>query len=181
MWKALSYRQRNRLLYLAAGVGALLVYQVSLRPTLTLWQANAQQAHALQQLAQAPARTRHLQQQAAELTGWMRSFRRDSTRQDSEALDQLTQACRRYGVTLASWSAGERTRTNGYVLETRLAKLRGDFRGLERVVYHLEYAQPVGRLSSVRFALEEDRRQRRTFLYAYLYLQTIALAPHAQP
>ena len=178
-WHRLPYRQKNHLLLLLTGAGLLLAYLVAIRPTLALYEANTQQRQALDQLRHAPTQTRQLQSQAAHLTWLLRSFSRDSAHQDGDALNQLTRACRQYRVTLASLSPGERTHLNGYTLETRVAKLRGGFRGLAQVVYALEYRQPVGRLSSVRFALEEDRRQRRSFLYAYLYLQTISSQQHA--
>ncbi|MBO0360816.1 hypothetical protein J0X19_22845 [Hymenobacter sp. BT186] len=172
--RMLTYRQRNRLLMLGVCVGAAVAYGVALRPTLDLLQLNRQQLSDSRQLQQAPQLTRQLQGQAAHFTWLMRSISNDSARQEGYALDQLTRACRQHRVTLASLSSGEQTSSNGYLLETRIAKLRGDFRGLEQVVHELEYRRPVGRLSSVRFALEEDRKQRRSFLYAYLYVQNIS-------
>lgn len=178
-WPTLPYRQRNRLLALVAALGALLAYAVALRPTLALRAANEAQRRGLAQLRQAPAQTRQLQEQAARFAWLLRGVSSDSARQEGYALNQLTRACRQYGVTLASLSPGQLTRSNGYRLETRTAKLRGNFRGLEQVIHELEYRRPVGRLSSVRFALEEDRVQRRRFLYAYLYLQHLSSDQHA--
>ncbi|MCB2411158.1 hypothetical protein [Hymenobacter lucidus] len=170
---SLTYKRRNQLLLLGAVVFFVLAYQVSIRPTLRLWQENESQRTMLQQLRNAPQAIRRLQAQKQQNQWLMRSFQVDTTQSEGLALNRLTATCRRYGVTVASLSPSQHTVRNGYSIETRIAKLRGSFHGLVQTVYSLEYVQPIGRLSSVRYALEEDRKQHRSFLYAYLYVQTI--------
>lgn len=176
----LSYRQRN--LYLALGsVGLLLLIGFGyLRPTLLLWQTTQQQQQALVELQTAPRRLQTLTAQARADAWHMRSYRLDTTRQEGYMLNQLSRTCAHHGVTLAAWSRGESTTQAGYRVDMQVAKLRGSYRELVQTIYELEYEQPLGRLASVRFALEEDRRQRRSFLFAYLYLQSITSEAHAE-
>ncbi len=177
---ALSYRQRNRLLLLGSA-GLLLVIALGyLWPTWELWQANQQQQQAMTELTTAPARLQALSAQVAADGERLRGYRLDTTRQEGYMLNQLSQTCARHGVTLAGWSRGETSTQAGYRLNLQLAKLRGPYRSLVQTIYELEYEHPLGRLASVRFALEEDRRQRRSFLYAYLYLQSITREEHAE-
>ena len=171
---SLSYGQRNKLLGLVSAFSAVVAYVVSIQPTLDLWTSTNQKTTALGEIQQAPRVMRQLQAQARQYEQVMRSFGNTSTRQEGYALDELTSACQRHRVMLASLSPGERSLRNGYQVETRVAKLRGSFHGLVQVLYELEYQRSIGRLSSVRFALEEDRKQHRNFLFAYLYLQNIS-------
>jgi hypothetical protein len=180
VWSTLSYRQRNRVLLLGSA-GLLVVIALGyLWPTWDLWQANRQQEQALTELATAPVRLQVLSAQVAADGQRLRGYRLDTTRQEGYMLNQLSQTCARHGVTLAGWSRGETSTQAGYRLNLQLAKLRGPYRSLVQTIYELEYEHPLGRLASVRFALEEDRRQRRSFLYAYLYLQSITSEEHAK-
>ena len=172
-FKTLSYRQRNRLLLLGSAGLLLFIGLGYLRPTWALWQATGQQQQALSELRTAPARLQALTAQATADEQRLRSYRLDTTRQEGYMLNQLSQTCARHGVTLAGWSRGGATTQAGYRLQLQLAKLRGPYQALVETAYELEYEHPLGRLASVRFALEEDRRQRRSFLHAYLYLQSI--------
>jgi hypothetical protein len=176
----LTYRQRNRLLLLGSGALLLVITLGYLRPTWELWQETRQQEQALAELRTAPARLQALTTQVAADAERLRGYRLDTARQEGYMLNQLSQTCARHGVTLAGWSRGEATTQAGYRLNLQLAKLRGPYRALVQTVYELEYEHPLGRLASVRFALEEDRRQRRSFLYAYLYLQSITSEEHAK-
>lgn len=177
----LTYRQRTVLLLGGGAVWLAIVAVSYLGPTFKLWRANGEQAHALVDLQRAPEELRQLQTQAQADAWLMRSYRIDTTRHEGEMLDQLSRTARRFDVTLAALSRGEPTTHAGYQVQLRVAKLRGSFRNLVQAVYCLEYEHPVGRLSSVRFALEEDRKQRRQFLFAYLYLQSITREAHAKP
>ena len=174
---AFSYRQRNGLLLLGSFIMLLVVGLFYLAPTLTAWQDNRQRRQALTDLARAPVQIQQFAEQARADTWLMRSYRIDTTRHESRMLNQLSGISRRYGVTLAALSLEAPTVHAGYRVQTRIAKLRGAFPGLVKAVYELEYQQPVGRLASVRFLLEEDRKQRRSFLVAYLYLQSITQEP----
>jgi hypothetical protein len=169
----LSYRQRNYFLLLGSAVLLLFIGAGYLRPTWELWQAATQQQQALAELRTAPARLQALSAQATADAQRLRAYRLDTTRQEGYMLNQLSQTCARHGVTLAGWSRGGATTQAGYRLHLQQAKLRGTYPALVQTAYELEYEHPLGRLASVRFALEEDRHQRRSFLYAYLYLQSI--------
>jgi hypothetical protein len=178
--RTLSYRQRNRLLLLGSA-GLLLVIALNyMWPTWELWQANQQQQLALAELVTAPTRLQDLSAQVAADGERLRGYRLDTIRQEGYMLNQLSQTCAHHGVTLAGWSRGEVTTQAGYRLNLQLAKLRGPYRLLVQTIYELEYEHPLGRLASVRFALEEDRRQRRSFLYVYLYLQSITREEHTE-
>ena len=174
---ALSYQRRNQLLLSAAAGFSLLAYVVAIHPTVELYLDNARQQQSLAQLQEAPQIIQELQQQTSKYTRLTHTFRADSTRQESYVLNQLTRACRTQGVTLAALLPSQEATHNGYRVETRVAKLRGNFQGLIQVVYALEYQTPIGRLSSVRYVVEEDRKQRKSFLYAYVYLQNISSQP----
>ena len=179
--RTLTYRQRTALVL---GGGLLFLGIVGagyLWPTYSLWRRNVAQAQALVDLQRAPEQLRQLTAQARADAWLMRSYRLDTTRQEGYLLNQLSQTSRRYGVTLAALSRGATITHAGYQIQTRVAKLRGPFRGLVQAVHSLEYEQPVGRLASVRFVVEEDRKQRRDFLFAYLYLQSISREVHETP
>ncbi len=173
-WLAtLSYQRRNHLLLLGSTILLLVIVGGYLRPTWELWQQTHAQQQTLAELRTAPAQLRALTAQAQVDEQRLRGYRLDTTRQEGYMLNQLSQTCARHGVVLAGWSRGAATTQTGYRLHLQLARLRGPYQALVQTIYELEYEHPLGRLASVRFALEEDRRQRQSYLYAYLYLQSI--------
>ena len=179
-FSSLTYRQRNQLLGLGSGALLLLICLGYLRPTCQLWLTTQQQQQALTELATAPGHLRALTAQAQADAWQMRSYRLDTARQEGYMLNQLSQTCAHHGVTLAAWSRGESTTQASYRIDLQIAKLRGPYPALVQTIYELEYEHPLGRLASVRFALEEDHRQRRSFLFAYLYLQSITRETHSE-
>ncbi|GAB3879793.1 hypothetical protein GCM10028824_43870 [Hymenobacter segetis] len=179
--RTLTYRQRTALVLGAGLLFFVIVCAGYLQPTFALWRSNVAQAQALVELQRAPEQLQQLTAQARADAWLMRGYRIDTTRQEGYLLNQLSQTARQYGVTLAALSRGATLNHAGYQVQTRIAKLRGPFRGLVQAVHSLEYERPVGRLASVRFVVEEDRKQRRDFLFAYLYLQSISREVHEKP
>jgi len=172
-WSRLSFFQRNRLLLLSTAAMLMLIGIGYLRPTWEVWQTTRQQQQALVELRTAPARLRQLTTRAAIDANRLQSYRLDTTRQEGYMLNRLSNTCAQHGVILAGWSKEPSAHQAGYRLNMQLAKLRGPYTALVQTIYDLEYKHPLGRLASVRFALEEDRRQRKNYLYAYIYLQSI--------
>lgn len=179
--RSLSFQQRNQLLGLGALVLLLLIGLGYLLPTWLLWQQTQAQQQALAELKNASGLLRTLTTRAQADDWQMRAYRLDTTRQEGYMLNQLSQTCAHYGVTLAAWSRGESTVQAGYRIDLQVAKLRGPYKALVQTLYELEYEHPLGRLASVRFVLEEDRRQQRSVLVAYLYLQSITNETYATP
>lgn len=176
-----SYRQRNRWLGWASGALLVVIGGGYLRPTWYLWQQTQQQHRLLVEMQTAPGQLQQLAAQVRADAWQMRSYRLDTTRQEGYMLNQLSRTCARHGVTLASWSRGESSLQAEYRVDMQVAKLRGPYQALVATLYELEYEQPLGRLASVRFVLEEDRHQQKSFLFAYLYLQSITSETHAAP
>jgi hypothetical protein len=90
-------------------------------------------------------------------------------------LHQLAASCKKNAVVLASLAPPQLTIDKGFKIETRVVKLRGSFINLLWVVYHMEKVKPAGRLASVRFAVEEDRKSAVSYLFAYLYIQNLSV------
>jgi len=177
---SISYRVFNYLVLVAGGSSLFLVGLFYVRPTLTLRDDTNQLLQAQAELHTAPARLQTLTEQTNVNAQRLEAYRLDTTRQEGYMLNHLSRTCARHQVTLAGWSRGAASTQAKYRVNLQLAKLRGAYPDLVQAIYELEYVQPLGRLASVRFALEEDRRQRRNYLYAYLYLQSITSEPDAQ-
>lgn len=77
------------------------------------------------------------------------------------------------GVTLINLPLPLEDIQNDFIIQTCTVKLEGSFKDLLKTVYDLERAGVTGKIVSLRFALEEDRRSKRTSLYAYVFVQNI--------
>lgn len=61
----------------------------------------------------------------------------------------------------------------GYDIETNLYKIQGDFQQLISLVYEIEYVQKLAMISSLQLKKQMDRKTKKEFLEATIYLQNI--------
>ncbi len=169
----LSYARRNQVVVAIGILLALSAYGIAIRPTVVLWRQQTELREQTQVVKQFQQQVRQTREKRRQYDSLLLAFSSDTLRQDDYVFNELTRNCRQHGATLSSLTPVNQDDYQGYQIETRIAKLRGPFAALLKVVYNLEYHHPIGRLSSVRWTMEVDRKQRQEHLYAYLYLQNL--------
>lgn len=171
----LTYRQKNRLLLVGSLLACVLIYVVSLSQTWELYRANQALILQVENARNAPAVILGLKKQLASYNRILKNFSSDTLRREDYILDQITNSCKRNGIRLVSLPVSNLSEQEDFLIETRMIKMKGSFINLLRVVYEAEHQFMVGRVSSVRFATEEDRKNNTVELFAYVYLQNLSL------
>jgi hypothetical protein len=150
-----------------------LAYYLSISSTIELWKSNNEIKQQLERAQYAPEQISALQAQLAEYNKLLMAYG-GSIQREEYLLSQLSGSCKKNAVQLASLTPPQLTIDNGYKIETRIVKLKGSFINLLWVIYHMEKIGPAGRLSSVKFVIEEDRKNAANYLFAYLYIQNLS-------
>lgn len=171
--KVRTFKEKNKLLATGTLLVGLISYWFAFSQTVELYQQNNSLSARLDSAQAAPEQIAKLKTQ---LAGYEQSVNRFSlTKSDWEQrlLQEITRVCQQQQVKLIQLPPSAIEESNGYSLETRVVKLQGRYKNLVQALHHLETKHTIGRISSVQFSLEEERKTRKTFLFAYVYLQNI--------
>jgi len=168
-----SYKVKNKLLLLGVVLLGALAYWLSISKTVVLYRENSRLEAKLDSLENAPSAIARL---TAQLQQYEKSLSHFSTRDknwEERLLHGLAQVCQRHHVKLLHIPVPQTEEQSNYVIHTRAVKMEGGYLNLVQVLYDLEHTKALGRITAVRFALEKDRKTRKTFLFAYIYIQHI--------
>lgn len=183
MFTVKSYQIKNRLLVAGSLLFGVLVYWIALSETISLYQKNHLYQAQLDSARTAPVNIARLQGELSGYENSLATFQADGNSLEEHLLQEVAFVCQQYQARLIQLPASSKEKQKLYEIETRVVKLSGSYTSLLQVLHALESKRIIGRISSVQFALEEDRRTRTTALFAYIYLQNIQKSenPASQP
>ncbi|HAA10693.1 MAG TPA: hypothetical protein DCE41_02955 [Cytophagales bacterium] len=166
-----SYRQRN----IAIGVGfvvfLLLAYSLSFRKTLQLRRENVRLETQLSQAESLPARLTEARRQQAELG---QSFQQEATQLlHLQLFETITAACEDQGASLYAFPDPTQFTYKEATVATWEVVLEGGFAALVNTLSALDLSLKGSRVMSVKFLQGQDRKTKRNFLRAHVYIQQI--------
>jgi hypothetical protein len=168
-----SYRQKNLGLLVGSIVFLLIIYFASIQKTIDMWRSNSELEEQVRLIDNAPSRIRKLKGQLDVFDSKMRNFSSDTSSKEEFLLEKISLSCYKNNLTLVSLPSPSYVVENELNVETRFVKARGSFINLLFLVHEIENQFKVGRVSSVKFALEEDKKNNAHYLFAYVYIQNI--------
>jgi hypothetical protein len=86
-------------------------------------------------------------------------------------LDKLGRLAATYNATVTEYPAQHSYRASSVQVETHIAVLQGNFSDLLKVLYELEVNERIGRLVSVEYFTETNRKTKIRSLYMRIYIQ----------
>ncbi len=172
-FKDLTYRKKNLMLLVGTFFLLVLGYIFSFGKTIEVWQSNEKLEEDAAVIQNAPTEIQNLKANISYLDRSLRSYVRDTISGEEYLLEKISESCRKYGVILVELLPPQLLEENEYSIETRFVKARGGFNNLLRLVYDLENKYQVGRVSSVKYVVEEDRKSNTKHLYARIYIQNL--------
>jgi hypothetical protein len=173
MLKPKTYKERNKLLLAGTIVFSLLAYWLAISDTVALYGENRLLEARLDSAHTAPAAIAYLTKELQEYDHSLSRFTLGGRNGEERLLQEAAKVCQRHRVTLIKLASPQTEEQKGYAVITQTLKLEGRFADLLRAVHDLEGANQLGRITSVRIALEEDKSSRKSSLFAYVYIQSI--------
>lgn len=165
----ITYHQKNRLLLGGTVVLLLVVYLVSIRPTLALYQSVSHLQSRASKVSQAPMLKQEL---TAELTA-LRGHAFSEEKENVSLLGAITSFCETNDLSIHRLPVADVFKEGSYTVESRQLVVEGRLEDILRLVYLIEYEQSLGVVSSLDLAMVKDRKTRKEQLTGTIVLRNI--------
>ena len=173
MWKLLTYRKKNQILWIGGAALVLFIYFFTISDTLDLISETNALEERTQQSADMPGTVVILKSQIAEIEKLMGASRDSGKTFQNELLDVVSAYCKESGIVLKEFPAPVVHRDHSYRVETSMFTIEGHFTGLVKLVYLLEQVKRIGRVASVEF-VKGKNQAKKPVLWAIIYVQNIS-------
>lgn len=168
---SLNYKIRRRLLYFGLLLFLVLVYKLALAKTFEQrkYYQNSYEAHA--RVSSLSQKTVELKQKMVALDKLIGGeYKVDSFQ--SYLVGRVNLLTKQYNIILKSYKEPDSYPFQNYLIDTYQIELSGAYKDLLEFIHHIEVSEPLGKLISVRFNVQEDKKSKEQSLVALLYLQT---------
>ncbi|MBN1953391.1 MAG: hypothetical protein JW801_19455 [Bacteroidales bacterium] len=164
---------KYRFFYLLTGIGVviLLAYQVAIKVTVDKMIRYRELKTNISQLDKVLEEIKDLKQQAVFLNARYFNTQDNIENTHEYYLDRLSQIASEKRVSVTEYPSEHVYRNNSLQIETHIISLQGSFIRLLNVLYQLENREKLGRIVSVDFFSETNRRTKLTTLTMQLYIQ----------
>ncbi len=173
MFKKMTYKGKNRLLFVVAVLLTFILYYFAIKKTI---QAHHDCMYAEEQItlaSNAPIMAAKLQK---ELTQMDAKIGRDDLKEKNigqELLELVTRYCQTNHVVLREFPETTVTEQEKLIVETNMFIVGGDFAKLINLVYLLEQKSKLGKITSVRYQLKRELKSKEMVLTATIYVQNV--------
>jgi hypothetical protein len=164
----LTYKTKNRLLLAAGLFFALVVYQLGVSRTLTAVGDYRRLREKMAVADNLPYKTASMENRLSQLSKTAAAGGEGS---GQSLLEQVSRYCTSNSLVLRDFPETVSYVQRGMNVETNVFTVEGPFVKLLSLVYLLEQQYRTGRVSSVLFQTREDRKTKRQYLTATLYIQ----------
>lgn len=170
MFKQMSYRKKNRLLLAFFIVLAWISYSFAIKETIDVY--SVVYAEKTSDLNAINSKIARIEQELMEMDLSARKSKdAGGTRQELFAL--INRLCVDHSLTISDIPQTTVEDQHGYILETNMFSLKGNFRNMLFLVHHLEQKEKLANISSVKYALTSDHRSQQKSLVATITLQNL--------
>ena len=176
-FRNLTYKQKNQLLVVAAILFAVISYYGALQNTVDLYKQTTDLEERLSLASTAPEQIIKYKKRLNKVSSNLLYNVDEENRQD-HLLGLLGKLCKKHHVTLKEFPQVQVENESNYVIETNVIRVQGSYPNLVKLIYALEQTNKAGKVSSLKYELIKDRRNRREKLTATIYLQIIKQNNH---
>ena len=174
-FSGLTYKQKNIYLLIGAIVFGFIAYAFSIGDTMQLYYENTALKKQVQHSEATPGNVVQLKKRLAGLDDKLSHYLIDTVKNHEYLLDVVSEFCQRHQLTVKELPYKNVTSEKGFVIETSVLTVEGNFSELLLLVNELETKHKLGRLSSVSFKSYQDNRRKKTILGLVIYLQNIGM------
>lgn len=174
-FNTLTYKQKNLYLGIGAFLFALIAYMTTIRNTVHLYKENKRLEAKISIAENAPESIADLRRSLEGLNGKLNHYLIDTTKEQEHTLEVVSEYCHKKKLVVRELPKRKIVAENDFTIVTSELKIEGSYINLLQLLHELEYAQKLGRISSVSWRSYVDPKTKRTILYMTLYLQNITV------
>ena len=152
----------------------LVAYFATVRKTVVLYQETRRMTQSIDHEQGSFQQLSLAKKKYADLNSYLKSYTLDSLRSQQYIMSQVSDLCKTYSLTLRSFPRATVNDRDNLRIETNIIETAGDYNNQLKLLYALETAHVVGRVSSVRYSSYVDNKSKRTILLSTIYLQNVS-------
>lgn len=174
MFGNLTYRTKNKLLFVVAVIIAFLSYKFAIKNTITQFSEYTSAKKEIDFAKDIPTRTLQIKMKIQAIDKALNKGQENGMNVQENLLGVITSFCRDNNIVLREFPITKQNASNEFLIETNIFKIEGPFVKLLRLLYILEQKRRFGKISSVLFKSKIDFKTKSTELTATVYLQHIS-------
>ncbi len=151
----------------------LLMYQFSIKNTLSAVSKFKELSHKANLLENAPAKALEYEMLVKQLQQSVGTQSKEGLNAKQALLVLLGDYCNKNKTVIRDFPPSEIATHGNVVVETNKFVVEGSFKSLIKLVYLLEQKNVIGKVMSVRYQFKKDKRTRRKALTATIYVKNI--------
>jgi uncharacterized protein involved in propanediol utilization len=165
-----SYKQKNQWLLLGTVLLLLVAYWFSFRKTIQAYRQNKTLTQQSEQIQSASFTIQQLEQQLAKT----KINNTDGSGFNQTILfEKVSHFCESNQLNILTFDEPKIVQTDDYEVTTNYMEIEGGFKSITELTYELEQKLRLGRMASVHYELDFDRKTKQDFLIGRIYLQNI--------
>ena len=172
-WDSITYRQKNKFLLGGAVLLLLICYLFAFRNTIDLYQSNNAAEEKLEALKTAPQQIAALNKKLGFLNSRVKQYVRDDNFDQEDILVSISDFCKQNRLKIVEFPKSERKQKEDIVIETFHFTVEGNYVNLVKLIYDIEVVNKIGRIASLNFETQVDRRSKVKRLLVSVYLQNL--------
>jgi len=175
MMSSVSIKVRMLYLVFIALLAIMLSYHLAIKRTWRLYSDYKNRVEESASFESASVQIQILQQQLDELSGPFESTNDGNSKNNKRSLlmDIVTEYCEKQSLTINEFCPPIIMHENDFTIETSRMTIEGAFSKILELVHRLEYKKEVGKVISVKFYINIDKRTKKRSLFADIYFQNI--------
>ncbi len=173
MIKNLTNRQFFYLYLGAVALGFILVFNIAIKPTLELRRECKQKASVLTSVSTAPQQIKLINKRLAKINSHFSSLSMNENTSRDKILEEVGNYCSKNRISVHNYPELHLYHNNTFTVESNRIVVKGDFKRLLKLVNFLETKAEFGRIVSLGFSSETNRKTKRKELYLELIFQNI--------
>lgn len=178
MLKQYSYKQKLKMLVIAAVILLLLCYRFSVSRTIAEKRAYKEQKQAAGLQEGNVVSLQLLESKNRMLNKMLEQFVLDTLDESKNLLGIVSNYCNEHELDLKEYKPNPVNQADSLKILTRNITVEGSFRDCLQLVYNLETKYKAGRVSSVIYKSFEDPSTAKTYLNCTIYVQNIISSPY---
>ncbi len=173
MMKKLTYRKQFLAYSLSYILILLFVYIIAFKPTLNLKKDCKKKEATVAALVSAPQRIKLTTSRLNQINNQFSNVSTQGSITRDLILDEISEYCDKNKLTITDYPESHFSKSNMFEIETNRMVVTGNFKGLVKLINHLETRASFGRIVAVNLFSEENRKTKRTSLFLELFIQNI--------
>lgn len=178
MFKNIPYKQKLKLAGLTSLLALFLCYRLSISHTLDEYSRYEQDSHNTVGREEEAPSLAGMQDREARANELFTRYTLDTLRPEKNLLSVASNYCKDHQLQLKEYKPYSFSATDSIPVLTRTLTVSGAFIPCLKLLYDLESAQQVGRISSVEFKSYTDPQDKKLKLDCTLYIQNLIQSNH---